>query len=222
MKRQHVAVVALVAMFALAGCADATVTTTVDSDGEVEQIQMEAEVDQYAYGVMLEEANAEGSETVSGVIAAEFDDEMGDGITDVEHEDRRDGETYVLDITANQVDVERLGGMETEETDEDTILYTAEDLQSATVDEVDDMTYRVEMPSEITETNADDVDEDNNVAMWNVDDTDVETASVESEQDSFSLWTLAALTGVGALVLIGGFVVYRRIGEGYVETNDTP
>jgi hypothetical protein len=213
MNRQHVAVVALVALITLAGCADGAVTTTVDSEGEVEQIQMEAEMSQEAYALALEEAGEEGHDSVSGAIAANIDDEMGDVMTDAEYEDQRGDGVVILDITFNEVDIEKWGGMETEQTDEDTIRYTDNDFQNATMDEVDSMTYQVEMPGEIIETNADEVDEENNVAVWDVHNTDVETAHVESEQDSFSLWTVAAAVGIGAIVLIGGLLAYRRFGE---------
>ena len=218
MNRQHAAVVGLVALLALAGCADGAVTTTVDSDGEIEQIQIEAEMSQQAYAVALEEAGAEGHDSVSGVVASEVDDEMGDAVTDVEYEDRRERGVVILDITFNQVTIEKLEGLDTERTDEDTIRYTSDGLQDATLDEVDEMTFKVEMPGEIVETNADDVDEDNNVAIWDVHDTDAETAYVESEQRSFSLWTVAAAVGIGAVVLIGGLLAYRRINEDNVTS----
>lgn len=211
MKRQRMAIIAVVAMFALAGCADGAVTTTVDSDGEIEQIQIEAEMSQEAYGVMLEEAGAEGHDSVSGLFAAEFDDGMGDGMSDFEHEDRRDDGMYIIEITANDVGVEELDGIETEQTNEDTIRYTADSVQSATIDEMDGMTYQVEMPGEITETNADEVDKENNVAVWDVHTTDAETAVVESEQSSFSLWTAATVIGVGVIVLVGGLFAYWRL-----------
>lgn len=220
MKRQHAAVVALVALLALAGCADGTVTTTVDSDGEIEQIQIEAEMSQEAYAIMLEEAGAEGHDSVSEFLSEGLDDELGDAVTDVEHEDRKDDGTFVSEITFNQVDINEFDGIETESTDEDTIQYTDNAFRSTTVDEVDEMTYQVEMPGEITETNADKVDEENNVAVWDVHNTDAETAVVESERGQLSLWTVVAVAGIGAIALVGGLLAYRRSGEDGESTSE--
>lgn len=219
MKRQHVAVVALVAMFALAGCADMTVTTTVDSDGEIEQFQMETEMDQQGYALALEEAEEQGYDSVSEAMATDFEAETDGAVSDAETNEYRDGETFVAEVTYNEVNMDQVTSVDTTITDDDTLIYTEESPDS--VDDEVDITYRVNMPGEIVKTNADRVDEENNIAIWEL-DGDTETLYVESERDHFSLWTVAAVVGVGALALIGGFVVYRRIGEGYVETNDTP
>ena len=218
MKREHVALIAVVAMFALAGCADMTVTTTVDSDGEIEQFQMEVEMDQQAYALALEEAEQQGHDSVSEAMAAGFEAETDGAVSDAETNEYRDGGTYVAEVAYNEVNMAESGSVDTTITDDDTLIYTEEFPDSA--DDELDITYRVEMPGEIVETNADEVDEGNNVAIWEIHDTDVETAYVESERGQLSLWTVAAAVGVGAVVLIGGLLAYRRFGEDNAPSED--
>jgi hypothetical protein len=212
MNRKHAAVVALVALIMLAGCADATATTTVDSDGEIEQIQMEVEMSQQAYATALEGVGEEGHDSVSGAIASDIETENDDEVGDVEYEDYRDGDQYVSQVTINEVHVDEMEGVETEMTEDDTVVYTDSAIIDADTNDVDKFTYQVEMPGEITDTNADEVDEENNMAIWQL-NGESETLYVESEQGSFSLWTVATAVGIGAVVLIGGLLAYRRLGE---------
>lgn len=210
MKRQHVAIIAVVAMFVLAGCADMTVTNTVDSDGEIDQAQIEVEMDQQAYALALEEAENRGYESISEAMATDFEAETNGAVSDAETNEYRDGETYVAEVTYNEVDMDQLGTVETEVTNEDTVVYTEDhpgDVEDGNI------IYQVEMPGEIVETNADRVDEESNTAAWEG-NSDTETMYVESEQRSLSLWTVAAAVGIGAVILISGLLAYRRFGAG--------
>ncbi|MEM4782013.1 MAG: hypothetical protein QXG03_10705, partial [Halalkalicoccus sp.] len=73
--------------------------------------------------------------------------------------------------------------------------------------------YQVEMPGEIVETNADEVDEENNVAVWYPDETDVETAYVESEiDDGFSLAMIALAIGLLGVAMVA-VALYQGVRE---------
>lgn len=209
MKQKQLVVVAVVVLLALAGCTDVTITHTVDSDGEIEQTTIVAEMNQQAYAVALESAQEEGHDSVAAGIAADHAVELDGAVSDAETNDYRDGDTYVAEVTYNEVDIDQLDAIDTEITDDDTIVYTEDyvgDIEDGT------LTYHVEMPGEIVETNADRIDAENNIATWGDESgSETETMYVESERGQLSLWSIGAIAAGAVLLTVSGFIGYRRI-----------
>lgn len=205
MKRVHLVGIAFVVLLLLAGCVDVTVTSTVDSEAEIERLQFEMEMDRQTYQLLLGEAQNEGYDEVAEWIAADIERDMGEGtVASIEYEDREVNGRWVAWVALNEPDKDELENVTIEETEEDTIRYRDTGTADAADEEdINEMTYRVEMPGEIVDTNADQVNEETNTAIWNLSEpaTTPDEIYVESEADDGFL--SGADLGLGEVIIIG-------------------
>ncbi|WP_114579414.1 hypothetical protein [Saliphagus sp. LR7] len=206
-------VAAVVLLCLLGGCVDVTMTTTVDNEGEIEQVRAEAEMSQEVYALALEDATSSGYESVGEQFADELETNE-DGFSDVEYEDRRENGTVVVELLAQKVTVEEVSYITTRVTENETVAFTAS--ISDDVADLNGYTYRVEMPGEITETDATEI-ENGNVAVWELHKTNPDRVSVESEvEDRSWLGTFALVLGVIGVAMVGVAAYQKRVWESYV------
>lgn len=199
---------AVVLLCLLSGCVNVTMTTTVDSEGEIKEVRAEAEMSQEVYAMALEDATSSGYESVGEQLAKDLETNEG-GFSDVEYEDRREDGTVVVELIAQKVDVEEVSYMTTRDTDNETVAFTASISDDAA--DLNEYTYRVEMPGEITETDAAEI-EDGSVAVWELHETNPDRVYVESEvEDRSWLGTIALVLGVIGVAMVGVAAYQMRV-----------
>lgn len=220
MKQVHQAGVVFIVMLLIAGCVDVTVTATVDAEAEIEQLQLEMEMDEQTYQLLLEEAQNEGYNEVAEWIAADIEQNMGEGaVESIEYEDRElDGQWNVW-VALNQLDKDELENVTVEETENETIRYIDTGIADSAADaDINEMTYRVEMPGEIIDTNADQVNQETNTAIWIISEpaTAPNEAYVESEVNDGFLsgfdMGLGEVVIIGLVITIIGIAIAKKAG----------
>lgn len=215
MSGRRVKVVAAVVLICLlGGCASVTMTTTVDSEGGIEEAQIKVEMSQEVYAMALNDATQSGYESVGEQFADELEADL-DGYSDVEYDEHREDGTVVVEIIVNEVAVED-AAVETRVTDNETVVFTepvGDD--SEDFNDFNEFVYRVEMPGEVVETNAEEI-EDGNVAVWNLHETHPERMYVESEIEEQSwLWMIALVIGAIGVAMVGVAAYQMRAWESF-------
>ncbi|WP_290817969.1 hypothetical protein [Halovivax sp.] len=240
MSRLDVAVLSVIALLALAGCLDVTMTTTVGSDGEIEEMEVEMEMDEMLFSMMEQEAEEDGYDSFEESLESDFAEDIdADEYGSIETSVDRDDGTATITILVTDVDPDGVDELDVT-VEDDTVRYVDHDLDDAAEDEFDDdatddgaaddefgdefddafgdfedqisMTYVVEMPGEITDHNAHELSDDGTVATWDLMADDVpESAEVESEIDDDGLPGFGAGAAVVALLaMVAGLGVRAR------------
>lgn len=194
-------------------------TTTVTGDGEIDAVAMNWETDAATYESLRAAADEGGYETVGAWFAEErmLPAENGfEAYRDAADTELEDG--YRIEVTFTEFDRSELDGLELT-VEDGTVSYESTSVtdpaEDATFDEV---TYVLEMPGEIADSNAHEVD--GSVATWHLHEEPVdslsataetgssETGSGESDGDDSLPGFGAGVAAVGALVAVA--VLGRR------------
>lgn len=215
--RKQVATVVVVVAVLLSGCT-ATIETDVTADGNIEELSSEIEFEQFAYSALQSQAEEAGYDSVGEYLRedeseGEFNNDAWDSVN-VED----DGEGTVT-FTAQGGDPSQLEDIDVtvdEEADEVRFVDTAtldsggEQMEGLEVA----FTYTVNMPGEIIETNGE-IQEDGSSVTWtNEEHGDLEQFEVTSDRSEAnsdgSGPGFGVLSGLAALLVVAGTVLYRR------------
>lgn len=224
MDRKVAAIGGLIAVIALAGCLSVTMEMTVDDDGMVE-MEGEMELDAFLFQAMQEEAEEEGYDSFADEMEQDLEN---DGWNDVEVTIEEGGEfdDAVISFQAGSTDPANLDTISVD-VDDDAIHYTEtegfDDVDDGEEDDLDldfgeeelqesiQMTYIVNMPGEITDTNGEEVD-DSTVQWTFADHQGVDTFEVSSQIDADGSpgFTPAIAALVFGLLAISAWAYRRR------------
>lgn len=204
--RQVATVLGVVALLALAGCADVTTTVTVTSDAEIESMEYRAVIDDASYQALQERASENGYDNSTLYVQEEVINRTGIGSIESTFEDREND--VVMEFRATDIDIDELP-MDAVKTDNGTIAYDdPEVVDRVDSAEIDTLTYTVEMPGEVVSSNADEVD--GSTATWQVEEFEGEALRVEAESGD-PIPGFGAPAALLALALVGaGLVALRR------------
>ncbi|WP_440771857.1 PGF-CTERM sorting domain-containing protein [Natronorubrum sp. DTA28] len=149
---------------------------TVSEDGSLERMEVSMGMTDETYDEYAMWAEMDGHETVEEWYESLFEADGWVGEASVTVTEIDGG--YELSITLDDVDASEEPHIDVE-VDNDTIVYEEFNVQDPADDpELSEITYQVNMPSEITESNAHEVD--GNVAVWNLHDEHTDELLVES------------------------------------------
>lgn len=225
--RKVYAVVAVVLLVGLAGCISITIEATVDEDGMV-SMDGEIEFDQEAVQMLelMVEEEPEYDDVGEWLIADMEEDEDTDEFDGIEYDyyETDDG-GLVLEISSDPTDPEQLEDI-TVTVDEEEQTVTFVDVGGIDDDEFDDggedddfgemdieMTYRLNMPGEITDTNGDQVD-DTTVEWVLPDHEDLDelqaTSGIDESSDGIPGFGLGITAAALALLATAAAVLHRR------------
>ncbi|WP_424018673.1 PGF-CTERM sorting domain-containing protein [Halorientalis pallida] len=156
----------------------AETTGTVTADGELTAVTTTIEIDERSYQELREQARQAGFESAAALVASSLASENptygGFGDTEVRPVDGR----YQLYMEFTNVDVDRSERTELSVEDGRVALRIGDVTDPATSDTIAETVYRIEMPGEITSTNA--YETDGNVAVWRLHEDAPNVLSVES------------------------------------------
>ena len=151
-----------------------TIENTVTTDGDIEESHLELELDSEVYNFLFSDVRDDGYNDVEDWLREEYTgdlDEYGEITSD--HIEQDDG-SHVVTVTVTEVPSEEFEEIQiTINEEDDSIVYEhpdpfdLEDEDGFEEDEFGaavEMTYVVNMPGEITDTNAHELDEDSNTA----------------------------------------------------------
>lgn len=201
-----------------------TIENTVTTDGDIEESHLELELDSEVYNFLFSDVRDDGYNDVEDWLREEYTgdlDEYGEITSD--HIEQDDG-SHVVTVTVTEVPSEEFEEIQiTINEEDDSIVYEhpdpfdLEDEDGFEEDEFGaavEMTYVVNMPGEITDTNAHELDEDSNTAQWEyLGDDDREDIYIESERGMGVIESMTGFTGTVAVlsfVLISGILFLRR------------
>lgn len=220
MSRKYVAVVAVVLLAGLSGCATISVTADVGGADTIDRYEMNISTSTTVYGFLDQAAQEDGYDDVGEMITsnASIPEE------NFEYSEEIDGQEAMMRVEISDVDVGSMPAISIEETDgqlvyEDTAFYNASAAGAEPDSEIGSemmsgfvLEYTLEMPGEITESNADEVE--GNTATWTrtggdaFDNTSIEATSEASS--SVLSPGFGVIPAIVALLLIGGFYYRSR------------
>lgn len=222
MANQKLAVLGLVGLIVLSGCAQISVHSTVTADGEISEYQMEINTSRTVYGFLEQSAEEEGYESVEESLLADLNESQREQFT---YEEEFDGDEVSMTITAEDFEPPADSSISVSERDgkivyEDTTFLneSASGLDGESSDLSETMLsglavdYYLTMPGEITDSNADSVD--GNTAEWHETGSDAFTSlevRAESEKPSmFGVPGMGAVSAILAIVLVAFVLVIRN------------
>lgn len=184
---------------------------TVTDDGAVESIHLEQELPAEIAELLSVLAEDEGYDSFPEYAAADIV-EQTDGIGDYEAVDgTEDGEWYVMELTLTDVDADELAAMDVSAEDE-TVAFEMTggdeppyDGDEAIFTDVNEYTVTVELPGEVTESNA--ATTDGSTATWNLQDDSPDQLTAESGGSSDGGDSGDGLPGFGPAVAIAGLLL---------------
>lgn len=219
--RRSAALLGLIGLVLLAGCAQLTVHSTVEADGSIAEYRVEVNTSRMVYGFLEQSAEREGYDSVRESFMADMNtSEVGE----VTYDEEFDGDRVTMTITATEFEPPEGGPIEISEDDEGRLVYEDRSFANATGGtEMDEASaamasglavdYYLTMPGEIVETNADEVD--GNTAEWHATGadafTDTRVYAVSEPSTATPLDGFGAAVGVIALVVVV-LVGLRRAG----------
>lgn len=227
MNRLTVAILAVAALAALAGCMEVTMTTDVNADGELSSVTLDVDMEEAVHEELEGIAADEGHESVGELFNATLQAELDDGAENYLALELPSDRGVQVTVIASQVEVDAVDDVETTVTNEtvtyeDAAPHLDPDPLADHEDEVDEdlavlldqasVTYRVEMPGSIDDTNAHELEDNETRAVWNLDDhPEGEPVYAESSRDDaipgFGLGTAALATLIG----LAGIALFARL-----------
>ena len=218
--RHHSGVLALIFVIALAGCLSMTMEMTVGSDGTIDELHVEMEMDAFLHDLMEEAAEDDGYDSLEAQFRSDIEESDWGSF---DYAEEVDGDTVMITMTATEGDPASLDDITiTIEDGELTFIDTdgfADEQGEADIDEFSDqieIEYILNMPGEIIDANGE-VREDGQSVSWNFQDhRDVEefsvTAEVPEETEDNAIPGFSIPIALAVLVLLGiGAVGTRRV-----------
>lgn len=171
--------------------ADSEITVTVTDDGEVESEHVVYELPAELYQGMLMVAGMDGHDSVAdyfGSMAVETRTGIG-GYENAEDTER--GDSYVVELTLVDIETDDLEDVETSVAEDGTVtfemvaaedpVYQSEAMDEETMAATGEYSVVVEMPDEISETNA--LETAGSVAVWHLHQDMPDRLTVEAGHD---------------------------------------
>lgn len=216
MNRRLLGIGALLVLVGLAGCAQISTSVTVAEDGVLEEYEVTINTSTTVYGLLSEQAKEDGYDNLRDQLTSDINESRYDEL-EYDEEINGDDATIYLRLeefepgSGSSISITRSDGQlvyeDTTWLNESAEESEYEELMSGMV-----LEYRLTMPGEITDSNADEVN--SNTATWTATGADAYTNTriyAESDVPSGLLGTDfgagAVAIGVGGLVVGAGLVV---------------
>lgn len=173
------------------------VKITVTEDGDIDTVEMVWEMSDDRYEMLQNAAASNGYDSVAEWHADDSIDQV-DGYLDYSNaEDRALDDGYAVEVHYAEIDTEKLERTEITADDHSVSVELADVDDPADDDSFDEVTYVLDMPYEITDSNAQTVD--GSVATWHLHEEASDTITVESETDD-------SMPGFGPVAAVVGLV----------------
>ena len=222
MDGNKLAVVGVVGLILLSGCAQISIHSTVSADGKISEYQMQINTSRTVYGFLERSAEEEGYDSVKDSILADLNESQREQFS---YEEAFDGDDVTMTLTAEDLEppadssisiTKRDGNLVYEDT---TFLNESDEGLGGDSSELSEsmlsglaVDYYLTMPGEITNSNADSVD--GNTAEWHETGPDAFTSlevRAESEIPSgIGVPGMGVVTGTLAFLIVALILVIRR------------
>lgn len=216
MNRRLLAVVGVILLVGLSGCATVSISAEVSDANTVEEYEMNISTSTTVYALLESSAQDDGYENLEEAFTdGTFNSSAAES---VEYSEQIDGNDAVISIQVSELNVSESESISIQEEDGDLIYrdntFLDEDFNASETDTTESLVleYELQMPNEISESNADEVD--GNTATWRRTGEDayrgfvVEAESPKPTNNSIpGFGVLAATTALAAAALLGA---YRR------------
>lgn len=197
MRRKSIALGGLALLVILSGCASLSVHSSVTADGTISQYKMELNTSSMVYGMLEEEANGGGYDTVEDYYVSDFNDSSFGSIS---YDEEFDGNDVTMTLGIEDFDPPEDSSISVTESDgsityeDETFVNESADVTESQEEYMSSVTvnYYLTMPGEITDSNADEVDGD--TAEWH-----------ENGPEAFVNNPIYAESETGSLLGVPGF-----------------
>jgi len=159
--RSGIAVVGLVALVVLSGCAQVSVTADVAGDGTVESYDVQIETSASNYDRLVSTAESEGYDSVRAYLLRDVHDEA---VGSVSYDESLSDGRVTINVTLTDLDPAGVEGLTVVESDGKIVYEDQTFVNDRRVTDDASLTYRLEMPGEIVNATADRVD--GSTATW--------------------------------------------------------
>lgn len=215
MERRTLAVLGLVGLVVLSGCAQISIHSTVTAEGTISEYKMQINTSRTVYGFLEQSAEDEGYDSVKESILSDLNESQREKFT---YEEDIDGSDVSITIKAEDFNPPSDSNISISKQD-DKLVYedstfleetgSGEDMSEDTEAMLSGLAvdYYLTMPGEITETNADSVD--GNTAEWHETGSDA-FSSLEVKAES-EVPSGIGVPGMGAISAIGAIIVVAII-----------
>lgn len=185
------------------------IEATITADGEFETVAMVWKTDAETYEALLATAQREGYETVATWFAEEQLLPEENGYEGYGHADDRELENgYAIEVEFDEFDHETFEDL-TLTADDGTVSFELTEVDDPAEDPMfDEITYVVEMPGEITESNAHETDD--GTAVWHLHEESPEVLTVQAETDGGDDGLPGFGIGAAAVGVLAVVAVLRR------------
>lgn len=216
MKRRFLAVLGVIILIGLSGCATVSISAEVNDVNTIDEYEINISTSTTAYAYLESVAEEDGYENVEELLT---EDLYGSNISEsIDYTEEIDGNEVTISVMYSELYVRETELITIEERDGE-LIYRDETVQDEDFDSSETQTtesfvleYELQMPNEISESNADEVDGD--TATWRRTGEDayrgfvVEAESPEPTSSPIpGFGVLAATVALAAVALLG---VYRR------------
>lgn len=220
MGRREIAVLGVLGLLLLSGCAQIAVHSTVDGDGTIAEYRMDINTSRTVYGFLEQSAQSEGYDNVSAAILSDVNESQREQFT---YEEAFHGDSVTMTFTATDFVPPENGSISVTRTDgrlvyDDTTFYneTASEVGSSNLSNamysglaVD---YYLTMPGTIRDSNADSVD--GNTAEWHVTGANAfNDLHVHAESDAPTAFGVPGFGVLGAIAAIFGAALVALLSE---------
>lgn len=212
MAKRKLAILVVIGLILLSGCAQISVHSTVTASGEISEYKLQINTSRTVYGFLEQSAEEEGYDSVKESVLADMNESQREQIT---YEEEFNGNDVTMTFLAEDLDPSTSNTISVEKRDgkivyRDTTFLnesaTGADAPSSELSRsmlsglaVD---YYLTMPGEITDSNADSVD--GNTAEWHETGSDAFTSlEVQAESEAPSVFGVPGMGTVSALVAFG-------------------
>lgn len=170
--RKTGSVILFLVLVVLAGCAQVSIHSTVNADGTIEEYRMEINTSRTVYGYIEQSAEDQGYDSVRESFLADIDETQAE---EIEYDEEFRGDEVTITVIMTGLDPSENDDISITRGD-DTITYedttfvneTAQDTEESNITQAISSGFAVDyyltMPGDITNSNADEVDD--NKAEW--------------------------------------------------------
>ncbi|AWB27784.1 hypothetical protein [Halococcoides cellulosivorans] len=210
LRRAGPVVAGLVVLVVLSGCAQVAVTADVAGDGTVETYDVQVETSASTYDRLMSTAESDGYDSLRAYLLRDVTDEAVDSVD--YDESLADGQV-TINVTLTGLDPAGVDGLTVVESDGQIVYEDATFVSDDRVTDDASLTYRLEMPGEITNATAGRVD--GSTATWEREGSDSLTGTqIRAVAETSALGFGPGFGPVAAVLAIVGAVLLGRRARG--------
>lgn len=207
--KKYAALGLLGVLLATAGCATISVNSTVAADGTIEEYRIQVNTSTQVYAFMNEGAKDEGYNSLRDQMTSDINESAVENIT---YDENIEGDSAEIMLKMEGIDTDSMPGINITESDGEMTYHdrifvneSADPSDSGSFADSLTVVYKLTMPGEITDSNADEVN--GNTAEWHSTGSDAMTNTPVRATSDVPITSAFGIPGFGPLALLGALAI---------------